>query len=149
MPNVIKDAIMDGNYEREARFAAMIAMIGALFLLVGTLLHPMHEDPNMPAAAFKEYAADPNWVASHLTQLSGVFLMVASLVLLARRIAGGPAGAAVTLGAVSAAASLAVAAALQAVDGIALKVMVNTWQRPRGTKKTLFSILYLLSDKSR
>lgn len=78
-------------------------------------------------AAFTEYAADRNWVASHLTQLSGVFLMVASLILLTRRIAGGPAGSAATLGAVSAAASLAVAAALQAVDGIALKVMVNTW----------------------
>ncbi|CRK85205.1 DUF4386 family protein [Neobacillus massiliamazoniensis] len=140
MHNDIEDTIIERNYDGEVRFAAITAISGALFLLVGTFLHPMHEDPNMPLAAFTEYAADHNWVFSHLMQLSGVALMVASLVLLSRRIVLGPAGAAATLGAVSAVASLAVAAALQAVDGIALKAMVDTWAKAQeNAKEALFN----------
>jgi hypothetical protein len=40
-------------------------------------------------AAFTEYATGRNWVASHLMQLTGMALMVAALVLLSQRIAGG------------------------------------------------------------
>jgi len=53
-------------------------------------MHPMGADPNIPLAAFTEYAADHHWVASHLMQLFGVILMVAALVLLSRMLAGGP-----------------------------------------------------------
>jgi hypothetical protein len=103
------------------------AIIGAVLLFVGTYLHPMDADPNVPLAAFTEYAADHHWVASHLMQLSGVVLMVAALVLLSRRMADGPAAEWATLGMTGAVASLATASALQAVDGVALKVMVDSW----------------------
>ncbi len=43
----------------------------------------MDSDPNDPVPAFAEYAADDLWVASHLTQLAGVALIVAALVVLA------------------------------------------------------------------
>ncbi len=125
------------------RFAAIAAISGALFLFVGTYLHPMNADPNVPLAAFTEYAADHHWVASHLMQLSGVALMVAALILLSRRIVGGPADAAATLGTVGAVASLAVAAALQAVDGVALKAMINTWATaPEREKEVLFHAVF-------
>jgi len=96
-------------------------------LFVGTYLHPMGADPNQAVAAFTEYAADHLWVASHLTQLAGVSLMVAALLLLAQqlRMGSGTAWAGVAAG--GAIASLAVAVALQAVDGIALKLMVDAW----------------------
>lgn len=99
----------------------------------------MAADPNVPLAAFTEYAADHYWVASHLMQFCGITLMVAVLVFLSRRIAGGPADTAAALAAAGAIASLAVAAALQAVDGVALKAMVNGWAAaPERDKESLF-----------
>lgn len=112
---------------RGNRFTAIAAISGALLLFVGTALHPMQADPNQPSAAFTEYAADRLWVASHLTQLAGVALIVAALVVLSRKLADGPPGALAAVAAAGAVASLAVATALQAVDGIALKAMVNAW----------------------
>jgi uncharacterized membrane protein (DUF2068 family) len=103
------------------------AIAGAILLLVGTWLHPMSADPNLPLAAFTEYAADRYWVASHLMQLLGVTLIVATLLLLSRRLADGPAAEWAALGMAGAIASLAMTAALQGVDGVALKVMVDHW----------------------
>jgi len=110
-----------------SRIGPIAAVAGALFLFVGTYLHPMAADPNVPSAAFSEYARSEYWVAIHLMQLLGVVLITASLVLLSRKMADGPAAEWATLGAAGAIASLSVASALQAVDGVALKVMVDTW----------------------
>ena len=118
-------------------FVPIAAIGGALLLLAGTYLHPMNADPNVPAAAFAEYATDHKWIATHLMQLSGVALMVGALVFLSRRLAGGPADAEATLGAVGAAASLALAAALQAVDGVALKAVVDRWAAADGQEKEM------------
>jgi hypothetical protein len=60
----------------EARIGATCALAGSVVLAVGTSLHPLDADPNEAVAAFTEYAADRLWVASHLTQLAGVALMV-------------------------------------------------------------------------
>jgi hypothetical protein len=124
---------------RGSRIISIAAISGALFLSAGTYLHPMSADPNVPSAAFTEYAADHHWVASHLMQLLGIALMLAALILLSRRMAGGPADAAATLGTAGAVASLAVAAALQAVDGVALNAMVNTWAAASGQEKEVLS----------
>jgi hypothetical protein len=110
-----------------SRIGPIAAIAGAIVLFVGTYLHPMSADPNVPRAAFAEYAASHHWVAIHLMQLVGVILITASLVLLSRKMADGPAAEWATLGAAGAIASLAVASALQAVDGVAVKVMVDTW----------------------
>lgn len=110
-----------------SQLCAITAIAGALTLLGGTLLHPAGADPNNPLAAFAEYAADHNWVASHLLQLLGMTLIVAALVFLTRLLAQGAGASWAEVGAVGAGASLAVAAVLQAVDGIALKVMVDRW----------------------
>ena len=123
------------HIERGSRIISIAAISGALFLFAGTYLHPMNADPNVPSAAFTEYAADHHWIASHLMQLLGIALMVAALVLLSRRMGGGPADAAAILGTAGAVASLAVAAALQAVDGVALKAMVNAWALASGREK--------------
>jgi hypothetical protein len=122
-----------------SRIGPIAAISGAVVLFVGTYLHPMDADPNVPVAAFTEYAAAQHWVASHLMQLCGVALIVAALVLLSRRMADGPAAAWAALGMSGAVASLAVAAALQAVDGVALKVMVDAWAAtPEPGKAALF-----------
>jgi hypothetical protein len=112
---------------REGRVGPAAAIIGALLVLVGTTLHPSAADPNQPSAAFAEYAASQPWIMIHLVQLAGVVLIMAALVLLARRMARGPAAEWATLGMAGAIATIALYAALQAVDGVALKAMVDSW----------------------
>ncbi len=126
-------------HPRENKVAGTCAMTGSVLLLVGTWLHPMPDDPNQAVEAFTAYAADRLWVASHLTQLAGVALMVGALVLLAQNLktTGGIAWS--RLASAGAIVSLAVAAALQAVDGVALKVMVDTWAgAPAAQKQMVF-----------
>jgi hypothetical protein len=99
----------------------------------------MEADPNEAIAAFAEYATAHLWVASHMTQLLGVALMVAALLFLSQQLesVSGTGWSRVAAG--GAIASLAVAAALQAVDGIALKVMVDAWAAaPPAQKEVTF-----------
>jgi len=123
------------QHRNASKAGATCAITGAALLFVGTYLHPMKANPNEPVAAFTEYAADEFWVASHLMQLAGVASTVAALLLLttvleARR---GPGIALVAAG--GAIASLALAAALQAVDGISLKNMVDAWAAATASQK--------------
>jgi hypothetical protein len=125
------------------RIGPITAIIGAVLLFIGTYLHPMDADPNISLAAFTEYAADRHWVASHLLQLFGVISMAAALVLLSRRLADGPAASWAALGMAGAVASLAMASALQAVDGVALKIMVNSWAAaPEPERASLFQAAF-------
>ena len=123
------------QHRNASKAGATCAISGAALLCVGTYLHPMEANPNEPVAAFTEYAADNFWVSSHLIQLAGVALLMAALLFLttvleARR---GPGIARVAAG--GAIASLALAAALQAVDGIALKNMVDAWAAAPASQK--------------
>lgn len=110
-----------------SRVGAICSILGVGLLVIGTYHHPMEADPNVPAAAFMEYAADTLWVASHLTQLVGVALMVVALLLFADNLKSRGGSKVPTIAAAGAITSLALAAALQAVDGIALKAMVDAW----------------------
>ena len=100
-------------------------------------MHPSGTDPNDAIAAFSEYAGDQLWIASHLTQLLGVALIVCALIQLSRLLASGPASGLAWTGAAGAIASLAAAAATQAVDGIALKMMVDAWAAAAEPDKTV------------
>ncbi|UVK36791.1 DUF4386 family protein [Mesorhizobium sp. AR10] len=124
----------------QAGLSSALLIVGAVLLFMGTLLHPMHEDPNDALAAFGEYAADPNWLFSHMAQLAGVSAMVAGMLLIIGRLSQGPARGAALLTIVFGAASLAAASALQAVDGIALKAMVDAWAAAEeAAKPSLFN----------
>ncbi len=107
------------------RIGPVCAIGGAIALFIGTWMHPMNSDPNVAVAAFSEYAAADTWVTGHLMQLLGVTLMTAALLLLLRRLSDGSAAEYVVLATAGAIAGLATAAALQAVDGVALKVMLR------------------------
>jgi len=111
----------------ENRIGAVCAIAGAMLLLTGTWLHPMPTDPNDAAQAFAVYAGDRLWVASHLAQLVGIALALAALLILARQLETGGAAVWARLASAGTVASLALAAALQAVDGIALRAMVENW----------------------
>lgn len=109
------------------RVGAVAAFVGAPLLLVSTLLHPSNSDPNVPLAAFTEYAASSNWVWIHLGQFAGVVGLGVSFTALAATMEPGGSAAWARVGLVGIAVTIAVAAALQAVDGVALKVMVDRW----------------------
>ena len=125
------------------RGASVAAFGGVLLLFGGTILHPSGADPNDAVAAFSEYADAQSWIASHLTQLLGVALIVCALIQLSRLLASGSANGLAWIGAAGAIASLAAAAATQAVDGIALKMMVDAWAAAaEPDKSTLFYATY-------
>lgn len=110
-----------------ARIGAVAAPLGAIILIASTLLHPVKVDPDDALAAFAEYAADPLWVWSHLGQFAGVAVLGIALIGLAATLEVGRAAAWGRIGLVGVASTIAVAAVLQAVDGVALKVMVDRW----------------------
>jgi hypothetical protein len=114
-------------YRRESKIGATCAIAGSVLLFVGTYLHPMKADPNDAVASFTEYAAEQLRIASHLMQLAGVTLMVAALLVLSQQLESVRGRGWSRIAAGGAITSLAVTAALQAVDGIALKVMVDAW----------------------
>lgn len=107
-------------YRSESRIAATCAIAGSVLLFVGTCLNPMTADPNDPFAAFTKYAADDLWIASHLTQLAAVALIVVALLVLTQQLESVRSTGLSWIGARGAIASLAVVTVLQAVDGIAL-----------------------------
>jgi hypothetical protein len=92
----------------------------------------MNADPNDAPAAFAEYAASTSWVATHLGQFAGIALLAVALVALAASVEAGAPSAWARVGVVGVAASVAAAAVLQAVDGVALKLMVDRWARASG-----------------
>jgi len=120
---------------RLARIGAVAALAGAPILFVATLLHPMSAAPNDAPAAFAEYAASRIWVATHLGQFVGFALLCAALVGVAAAMEAGAPAAWARLGVVGAAASLAGAATLQAVDGVALKLAVDRWAGSTGAAR--------------
>jgi len=109
------------------RLGSASAIVGVVTLLVATFMHPMHADPDDAAAAFAEYAADRWWIASHLAAFLGVALMTGALYGLARSLESGSGAGIAGLACLVAFAALALGAALQAVDGVALKAMVDRW----------------------
>jgi hypothetical protein len=125
----------------EDKIGAGCAFFGCVLLGIGTSMHPMHEDPNNAVASFAEYAADVNWVTGHLLQFVGVALLLSFMLILSRQLRAGSGMRQVATG--GAIASLAVAAALQAVDGIALKATVDAWATaPATDKPTAFSAAF-------
>ena len=73
-----------------------------------------------------------------MVQLAGILLIVFALISLSRLISRSSDSILAPVGALLAGASLAIAGALQAVDGIALKVMVDRWAAALGAQKEMW-----------
>jgi len=120
-----------------ARLGSVSAFAGAIVLLVSTLLHPMSRDPNDAPEAFAEYAADSFYVWTHLGQFAGFALLGAALVALGATVEPGRASAWARIGLAGTIVGVAIAAALQAVDGVALKVTVDRWAAATGEARAV------------
>src|SRR5262249_60935302 len=108
------------------RIGSAAAVLGAVVLLVATMLHPMRADPNDPGAAFAEYAADRFWVASHFAQFVGALLIFAGLHALTRSLEGDRGRPLADLALLVAVAARSSAAVLPAGSGGALS---RRWER--------------------
>lgn len=120
-----------------ARLGSVSAFAGAIVLLVSTWLHPMSRDPNNAPEAFAEYAADSFYVWTHLGQFAGFALLGVALVALAATFEPGRASAWARIGLAATIVGIAIAAALQAVDGVALKATVDRWAAATGEARTV------------
>ncbi len=123
------------------RFVAALALLGAALLTAGTVLHPGHADPGSPAAAFAEYAgvSRGEWVAAHLLQLGGVAGLILLLILVVGMVDSTRSSAWARVTPAFATAGLATAAVLQAVDGVALKAVVDLWSGAGEDRSSLFA----------
>jgi hypothetical protein len=113
------------------RMGSIAFLAGMVIFLVSTILHPGREDPTDHPLVFAEYAEDELWVASHIGQFAGGMLAFAggfiALFRLLSRSESGIASALAWMGLAATIAAGSALAVLQAVDGIALKIAVDTW----------------------
>jgi hypothetical protein len=121
--------------ERPMLKMGSIAFIAGLIIAVVStfVFHPSgtgEELMNNPFI-FAVYAQDPFWIASHIGQFAGILLIFAggfvALFRLLVKSESGTASALSWLGLVTAIITASAFAILQAVDGIALKIAVDTW----------------------
>jgi hypothetical protein len=115
--------------------------LGTAALVVGLLsqiplgaLHPHREYANDSVSAFHEYAGSTDWALVHLGQFLGMLVITVGLVVVAATLARehGPAGFLGLVAAVTAVVSVAVFAVQMAVDGVALKAAIDSWELATG-----------------
>lgn len=114
---------------RSLRVAATLSLAGVVVSLLAGVFHADAASANDHVASFTEYAKSDIWTGVHLGQFVGMALLTAGLIALlaALKVRQGTLALAARFGAVSAAISLGLYGALQAVDGVALKHAVDAW----------------------
>jgi hypothetical protein len=121
------------NLERPMLRMGSVAFIaGLVIIVVSTLFHASSEDLMDNPVVFAVYAESDTWIAAHIGQFAGVMLVFASgfvalFRLLVKSESGTTASALAWFGLVAAILVASTFTILQAVDGIALKIAVDTW----------------------
>jgi hypothetical protein len=114
------------------RMGSVAFLAGLVIAIVSTFgFHPTSEDLMDNPVVFAVYAEDDLWIASHIGQFAGILLIFAggfvALFRLLIRSESGTASALAWFGLVAAIIAASTFTILQAVDGIALKIAVDTW----------------------
>jgi hypothetical protein len=120
------------NLERPMLRMGSVAFIaGLVIIIVSTLFHASSEDLMDNPVVFAVYAESDTWIAAHIGQFAGVMLVFAggfvALFRLLVKSESGIASALAWLGLVAAILAASTFTILQAVDGIALKIAVDSW----------------------
>jgi hypothetical protein len=120
------------DFERPMLRMGSVALIaGVVITVVSTLFHASSEDLTNHPVVFAVSAQSGTWIAAHIGQFAGVMLIFAGeFVALFRLLVGSESRTASALswfGLVVAIVTASTFAILQAVDGIALKMAVNSW----------------------
>jgi hypothetical protein len=113
------------------RVGSIAFLVGVIIVIVSTAIHPSSEDPANHLLVFAEYASDDSWIAVHIGQFAGVIMVFAGgFVALCRLLVQSESSMAFILAWIGLALAIMTASAfavLQAVDGIALKMAVDSW----------------------
>ena len=102
-----------------------------IIVIVSTTIHPSTEDPSNHPLVFAEYANDDSWIAVHIGQFAGgIMVFAGGFVALFRLLVQSGSSIASILAWIGLAVAIMTASAiavLQAVDGITLKMAVDSW----------------------
>jgi hypothetical protein len=113
------------------RIGSIAFLAGAIIAIVSTAFHPSTEDPSNHRLVFAEYASSDSWIAIHIAQFAGVIMVFAGgFVALYRLLVQSESSMASVLAWIGLALAIMTASAfaiLQAVDGISLKMAVDSW----------------------
>ncbi len=113
------------------RMGSVAFLAGLVIIIVSTLFHASSEDLMDNPVVFAVYAESDTWIAAHIGQFAGVMLVFAGgFVALFRLLVKSESGMASALAWFGLAVAIITASTftiLQAVDGIALKIAVDTW----------------------
>ena len=133
---------MNNNTLRQSlRLSAILLLVGQLLYVVITLFHTGGPANNHPVI-FAAYAASGDWMADHLGQFAAMALLIAGLLALffALDVEDATGRWAGRFGAAAAVAALALYGALQAVDGVANKLVDVAWvSAPEAEKVARFA----------
>lgn len=123
------------------RMGSIAFLAGVVIVVVSTELHPSREDPANHPLVFAEYANSDPWIAVHIGQFAGGIVVFAggfgALYLLLVRSESSMTFALAWLGFAIAIITASVFAILQAVDGIALKMAVDSWVAAPAEEKAI------------
>jgi hypothetical protein len=125
------------------RIGSIAFIAGVVIVVISTMLHPSREDPANHPLVFIEYANSNSWVAIHIGQFVGGIMVFAGgfgvLHSLLVRSESSTTSALSWIGFAVAIMTASAIAILQAVDGIALKMAVDSWaSAPAGEKTSSF-----------
>ena len=113
------------------RIGSIAFVAGMVIAIVSTTIHPSTEDPSNHPIVFAEYADDDSWIAVHIGQFAGgIMVFAGGFVALFRLLVQSGSSIASILAWIGLAVTIMTASAiavLQAVDGIALKMAVDSW----------------------
>lgn len=116
------------------RIGAVSVVLGVVVFSVAGIFHSGHEPHNL-VDSLPQYSGNPNWLAVHLGQFIGQFLVVIGLVALYRSLTVGPSAALAFLGFVTTLVSFSTYAAVQGVDGVVIKFVADKWVNASDAEK--------------
>ncbi|HJT46964.1 MAG TPA: hypothetical protein VJ729_02190 [Nitrososphaeraceae archaeon] len=123
------------------RMGAIAFIVGVVIVIVSTMLHPSREDPANHHLVFMEYTNSDSWIAIHIGQFVGGIMVFGwgfgVLHSLLVRSESSTTSALSWIGFAVAIMTASAIAILQAIDGIALKMGVDSWIAVRAEEKDM------------
>ena len=113
------------------------AIIGGILALVVNLLHPRALPGAHPEAYLEEVAGYTIWVPDHLGIFFAIVLVVGGLLAISRSITAGAGAVWARLGRATAVVGVALVGVFAAIDGIAMKQIVDAWASAQAGEKEI------------
>ena len=123
------------------RIGSIAFITGIVIVIISTAFHPSREDPGNHPLVFAEYASHDTWIAVHIAQFAGgIMVSAGGFVILFRLLVQSESNMVPVLAWIGLALAMTTASAiavLQAVDGMALKMAVDSWVAAPPEEKAL------------